>query len=395
MSPVKTTARDAILRLTNPRLLWKMSRRQDRPIKRILVVRPDHLGDLLFATPALRLLRRAFPDAHITGLAAPWGKAMWQGNPDLDALETLRFPGMGAKEGGPLAPYLLLRQEGSRLEHERYDLGIVLRFDHWWGAALMAAARIPHRWGYDTPGMGEWLTNSVEYTAGKHEVEQDLTLMQAVVKSMGTAPASAPTLPVDRAMGLPNLITPPEEQPSSDFYARWLDARYRVIIHPGTTAANKLWTIEGWSKVAQALVEKGWSVALTGTAQEKPIADAILRHIKPEATGMHNFAGLTANLPQLIWLLMRADMVLGVDNGPLHIASALKVPNVRLYGPSDEKVWGPWGDAKINRVVRAAGTQPSQHLDTGSPEIEGGTEMRAISADQVLREVDSLNISKS
>ncbi|MEO5951066.1 MAG: hypothetical protein ABIQ44_01185, partial [Chloroflexia bacterium] len=182
----KTTARDALLRLTNPRLMWKMSRRKERLIKRILVMRPDHLGDLLFATAALQRIREAYPTAHITGLVGPWGRPMWEGNPNLDAIEVLRFPGMGgAREGGLLAPYMLLRQEATRLEGGNYDLGVALRFDHWWGAALMAAARIPHRWGYDTPGMGEWLTNAVPYTADKHEVEQNLVLAEAMLKGMG------------------------------------------------------------------------------------------------------------------------------------------------------------------------------------------------------------------
>jgi hypothetical protein len=66
----------------------------DQEIQRILLVRPDHLGDLLFATPTLKRIRQAFPGAHITGLVGPWGRAMWEGNPDLNSLETLPFPGI-------------------------------------------------------------------------------------------------------------------------------------------------------------------------------------------------------------------------------------------------------------------------------------------------------------
>jgi ADP-heptose:LPS heptosyltransferase len=386
VSAARTRVRDALLRLTNPRLMWQVSRRKDRPIKRILVIRPDHLGDLLFATPALRQIREAFPDAHITGLVGPWGRAMWHANPDLDELKVLKFPGMaGSREGGLLGPYFLLRQEANRLERQAYDLGIVLRFDHWWGAALMSAARIPHRWGYDTPGMGEWLTNTAPYTPGKHEVEQNLALVEAVLQGMGAKHAPPQ---IDRAMGIPALRPPQGERPDPSFTAGWLDTDRRAIIHPGTMSANKLWTIEGWAEVASRLASEGWSVGITGSPQEKPLTDVIVNKIQnPE---IRNLAGLTTNLPQLVWLLEQAHMVLGVDSGPLHIADALGKPSLHLYGPTDETIWGPWGDPRKHRAFRAPGTHPTGRLDTGSNEMEGGPEMRALTPQMVMQEVEAL-----
>ena len=81
-SSFKNLARSALLRLTNPDLIFPSNRGKGRTvapteIKSILVVRPDHLGDLLFATPALSRLRQAFPDARITALVGPWGRPMW------------------------------------------------------------------------------------------------------------------------------------------------------------------------------------------------------------------------------------------------------------------------------------------------------------------------------
>ncbi len=389
MSSTKTVVRDALLRVTSPRLMWMVSRRMGRPIKRVLVIRPDHLGDLLFATPALKRIREGFPDARITGMVGPWGRAMWEGNPDLDELKVLRFPGIGGgREGGVLAPYMLLRREGIRLEREEYDLGIVLRFDHWWGAALMAAARIPHRWGYATPGMGEWLTNAVPYRPGKHEVEQNLIMVQAMLEGMGAC--KLPPLEIDRDKGIPQLRPPKAEQPDNPTIEEWLNTERRVIIHPGTMAANKLWTIEGWAEVASRLAENGWSVALTGSPQEKPLTDAILSRIQNPQSKIRNLVGLTANLAQLVLVLEKADMVLGVDNGPLHIADALDKPTLRLYGPSDDSIWGPWGDPRVHRVLRAPGTRPTQRLDVGSKELEGGPEMRAIPVEVVMAEINTL-----
>src|SRR5438067_11210263 len=88
-SKLKVWARTALIRVryTGRVAANASARRQPRDgeVERILVIRPDHLGDLLFATPALSRLRHAFPDAYINGLVGPWGRAMWEDNPCLDS----------------------------------------------------------------------------------------------------------------------------------------------------------------------------------------------------------------------------------------------------------------------------------------------------------------------
>jgi ADP-heptose:LPS heptosyltransferase len=343
---------------------------------------------------------------------------MWQGNPNLDALEVVRFPGIermrnmesGVRKnsalGRILAPYRLLNATARRLAAGKYDLGIILRFDHWWGAAMLAAAGVPRRWGYDTPGMKAWLTRAVPYEAGKHEVEQNLALVEAIIAGRGPVVGGGAEgelssvvstmrtpLQIDRARGLPPLRPPHGEPFRDELLEPWLAAARRVVIHPGTTAANKLWTVSGWAEVARNLLGEGWAVAITGSPDERRLAAAVM-----DATGaalqegsmLVNISGRTASLAQLVWLLGQAGMVLGVDSGPLHIADALGKPSLHLYGPSDETIWGPWGDPSKHRAFRAPGTNPTMRLDTGSPEIEGGPEMRRITVAMVMREIDLL-----
>ncbi|HUP28074.1 MAG TPA: glycosyltransferase family 9 protein [Chloroflexia bacterium] len=395
----KTPARTALIRLLygaqasgfRRESLRRRARDEEDPIKRILVVRPDHLGDLLFATAALDRIRKAFPGAHITGLVGPWGKAMWQGNPSLNALQVLPFPGISAARTRALSPYLMINKSAWKLFQRRYDLGIVLRFDHWWGAALLWAAGIPQRWGYSTPGMDTWLTGSVPYSPGRHEVEQNLTLVEAMLGSVA-GPSRLQrigTPEVDRGQGVPSL-RPPRGEPLQPELARaWLLSPRHAVIHPGTAAANKLWTIDGWAEVARRLTSEGWSVALTGSPEEQKLAGAIEAQVGSGAP-LVNLAGKTANLGQLVWVLGQADLVLGVDSGPLHIADALGKRTLHLYGPSDEQIWGPWGDLHRHRALRAPGTAPTMHLDVGSTALEGGPEMKAITPDMVMSEVKSL-----
>ena len=150
------------------------------PPQRLLVVRPDHLGDLLFTTPALHYLRSQYPQAHITALIGPWGEAVLAGNPDVDEILTLPFPGFTREpKGRALAPYALLQEQAQRLAAGRFDLALILRFDHWWGAWLAAAAGIPRRIGYDIDEVRPFLTQAEPYLRGRHEVVQNLGLVMA------------------------------------------------------------------------------------------------------------------------------------------------------------------------------------------------------------------------
>lgn len=396
LSRGKREARHTLVRAMHSRLAAHnaMRRRQrQNGIQRILVLRPDHLGDLLFATPALQLIRQAFPRAQITGAVGPWGRAMWVDNPNLDKVEVIPFPGIVKSSAGPLWPYNLLGEYARKVARDRYDLGIVLRFDHWWGAALLWAAGIPRRWGYDTPGTAPWLTNKAPYIPGRHEVEQELALVQAVIAGTNHT-GDARLMQVNRNAGEPPLRTPSSVPPPQGLLAEWLDAPRRAVIHPGTAAANKLWTIPGWAEVAIQLAERGWTVAVTGSPDERALAEAIMAEIassgKGEAQAILNIAGQTANIAQLIWVLGHAEIVLGVDSGPLHIADALRKATLHLYGPSDEQIWGPWGDPHMHRAFRAPGTYPTMQLDVGSPSLEGGPQMQAITPAMVLREVEKL-----
>lgn len=359
-------------------------RGKSRKIERILVMRPDHLGDLLFATPTLDLIRQAIPDAHITGLVGPWGGAMWEGNPNLDALEVVPFPGIVERVGG-LEPYKLLARSAAHIAQGNYDLGITLRFDHWWGAALMWAAGIPRRWGYNTPGMKSWLTNAVPFTPNKHEVEQDLRLASALLEAVGARHALPP--PIDRTNAKPPLTPPTLSAPPAGLLDPWLNSEKRVVIHPGTAGANKLWTIRGWADVADRLAAHGYSVVVTGAPNEQSLCARIIETAESKPL---NLAGRTENISQLAWILNKAEMVLGVDSGPLHIADALNKRTLHLYGPSDERSWAPWGNPHLHRAFRAPGTHPTAILGVEVRNIEGGHEMRAITVEMVMREIAEL-----
>src|SRR5450432_2979484 len=112
---------------------------------RILIIRPDHLGDLVLATPVLNALKEHAPDAHITMMVGPWSREVVARHPAIDAILTCPFPGFQRAPQKPLAPYQLLFQMARQLRNAHYDLAINLRPDFWWAAALIYLAGIPRR----------------------------------------------------------------------------------------------------------------------------------------------------------------------------------------------------------------------------------------------------------
>lgn len=313
----------------------------DEP-RSILVIRPDHLGDLILAAPVLPLLRAAYPEARLTAWLGPWGEPVWRHHPDLDAIETCPFPGFTrTAKRGPLAPYRLAIDE-AKLLRGRFDLAVNLRFDFWWGAMTACLADIPVA-GYNIPECLPFLSRSIPYEPGLHETDQNLGLVAAVAGCSAT-PADEPPL------------FPEAEVPS------YLPAG-AIAIHPGAGAAVKLWDEERWAAVATALGEEAPITITAGSAEEvdmaKRIRDRMGRSVTvvamtassaDEAAMQDSIRDLMAgpvkivhglDLPQLAAFYARCRMVIGPDNGPLHVARAVGTPTVALFGPTDPAQFGP------------------------------------------------------
>ena len=328
-------------------------RRDPGPLRRILLIKPDHLGDLLLATPALAALRQSHPKARITALVGPWSGRMWQGNPSLDALIELPFPGFERtppahrppsivhRLAALLRPYLLLLKYAMLLRRGRYDAALLLRDDHWWGAALAALAGIPRRIGHAHPLCAPLLTTALPYNPHEHVTRQAL----AVVTALSPQPAARSPQP---SAFYPSLA---EHAWADAWLASQLGPGERlVVIHPGTGGSAKHWLPERWASVADALAATpGARLLLTGGPSEAPLVAQVAALMQSPALTL---AGQTS-VGQLAALLGRAALVLGVDSGPLHLAVSQGAPSVHLFGPSDQARFGPWGDPQRHRVLRA------------------------------------------
>ena len=168
---------------------------------------------------------------------------------------------------------------------------------------------------------------------------------------------------------------------------------HRVAIHPGSGGYSmaRRWEPAKWAAVADALTERhGAQVILVGTPADG--ADSVQAAMHGPAT---NLAGRTS-LPQLAALLGQCDLFLGADSGVMHLAAAMGVPVVALFGPSNHLAWGPWTPAGRSTVVRlGVHCSPCSYVGH-SVGLRDGCWHRSCMADlqpeQVLAAIETMNV---
>jgi ADP-heptose:LPS heptosyltransferase len=324
--------------------------------QRVLLIRPDHIGDVLLTSPAVALIGASLPGVEFTYLVGPWSADLARHGPLGDTVCSLEFPGFTRRpKGGLLQPYVLLWHAARQLRDRRHQAAIVFRPDHWWGALLALAAGIPLRIGYDRPETRPLLSHAIAAPEGLHAAEQALALARAAIAALGGAPLeSVDERPVFR-------LLPGEEAVAELFFARHgLGARPLVALQPSAGAPLKSWPAERWAAVADGLTRGGADVLLSGGPADGSMLAEVQAHMaKPPAAVLCG-----QPLGVVAAVLRRCALACGPDGGALHLAAAVGVPTVRLYGPAPPEVFGPWPPRTDQRVLttRSLACVPCGHL---------------------------------
>lgn len=335
---------------------------------RVVALRPDHLGDVLLSRPAIERLRSGLPNAEITVVAGPWGAASLLG---LNCrVATFPFPGFERSEKvNLLAPYAALVAFAGHLARGSFDAAVLLRPDHWWGALACSLAGIPVRVGQALPLQKSFLTHAIPNELGEAAPMAALRAARATLEAVGANAGARSGLQDGPAVAARSAV--PESGPSVSFApsqaaSRWakdwvaanVSRRPAVALHPGAGAGVKLWPSHRWSAVVEALTIEGSWVGLTGGEADRPLLADIQDRVSarlPWAVGL--------SWDQLAALYAQVDLVIGVDSGPLHLATAVGTPTVRLYGPTDVAVYGPAGDRGLHRsLISAVACAPCGNL---------------------------------
>jgi len=385
-----------IIGIPGARVAAQQAQKPTPQAPRILLIRPDHLGDLVLTTPVLHALKSHLPNATITMMVGPWSSEVVARHPAIDHLLLCPFPGFQRTPQKPLAPYKVLFSVAQQLRRGHYDLAINLRPDFWWGAALLYLARIPHRLGYAIAPGTPFLSLALPFPSPELATVSNLSLMSAALEIVGCPPLEEPYT----AQRYPLALTPTPAEHD------WVGSRLAqsgiaadapvVVIHPGTGATVKLWRNEAWAACTNALPELLTSPApvriiLTGSQAERHMLEEI-------AQGMTSPPLLITDMTigQMAAVLQRAKLVLGVDSGPLHMAVAQGTPTIHIFGPTDPRIFGPWGTpgrhvviASTHRCQTCPGI-PCGRLDFRPEELAAHPCVRLVSLQQVLEATKQL-----
>ncbi|GER89120.1 glycosyl transferase [Dictyobacter vulcani] len=284
---------------------------QPNPAPRILLVRPDHLGDMVLTTPIVQAIKEQVPGAQITMMIGPWSSEIVARHPAVDRLLTCPFPGFQRAGQRPLDPYKLLFRTARELKQNHYDLAINLRPDFWWGAALLYLAAIPYRIGYATRLNTPFLTQALAFPEVEHATVSSLRLASTGIQALGYSALPEPFTPAS----YPLVFHPHEDE------LAWADEQIQttgwepgapiILIHPGTGGAVKLWRNAGWSQIANQLTSGQLlttpaHVIFTGSKAEQPMIEEIASSLLEKPLIMTSMT-----VGQLAALISRADLVLG------------------------------------------------------------------------------------
>jgi len=283
----------------------------------ILIRATNWVGDAVMCLPALHSIRDRFPEAHITILAKSWVA-------DLYAQESFTNQILICDS----KPWWSVAQE---LRRHRFDCAILLQ--NAFGAAWVACtAGIPSRIGYNRDGRGLLLTRAVKVPK-RGEIPQHQRFYY---------------LELLRRAGLIGAITASDIRITPQGSGR--DPKRRIIgISPGAAYGTaKRWIPERFAEAAAELASaRGAALALFGSRAEHQLCEQIADMLP--GCDVTNYAGRTT-LEQFIELASRCELFLTNDSGAMHIASALGVPTVAIFGATDDIATGPTGPRA--RVVR-------------------------------------------
>ena len=367
-------------------LFYRKGMPKDCTPKRILVIKLDHVGDVLLATPVFDNLRQAYPNAELHALAGKWSRVVLENQPAVDEVIEYNSP-FFCRTGEQPTRLLEAVQLYRRLRREKYELVVELRGD--WRIVCFALLRVaPKQIGRAALQVANKLGFS--RFSGTHETARNLDVLN---RAGIPTPVQTPTFSVTaedkkwaadflaaRGVHAARRGTGPRPTKEQQVNTAWRGTGPRptkeqqvhaarrgtgprptveaqvnaaqpetgphptretlVAIHPGSPVALKRWRPERYAKLADWLVaQKRAKIIFVGVDAEMPIIAEIQALMREKS---FNIAGKTS-LTQLASILQLCQLFIGNDSGPMHLAAAVGIPTIGLYGPGDPGRFGPVG----------------------------------------------------
>ncbi len=333
-----------------------------KEIKNILVVEVNWLGDVLFTTPAIRAIKKAYPNCHLACMVLPRVREVIEGNPNVDEIIIFDEKGKHLR----IFPRIKFIME---LRKKRFD--VVFLFHRSLTRTLITFfSGIPQRIGFAYLKRGFLLTKRIPVPP--REMHRSDTFSK-IVESFGIKVD-------DRKCEF--FISEKSRAFIRDFFKKEgiVDSDFLVVINPGANWSLKRWPKDNFAELSDRLVEYfDAKIVISGSEKDLSLATDISNMMKKKALIV---AGKTT-FKQLGALMERANLVISADSGPMHLAAAVSKNLIALFGPTEPKITGPRGKANTIIIHKDMGCKiPCYELD-----CRDNLCMKTISVEDVLLEV--------
>jgi lipopolysaccharide heptosyltransferase II len=291
------------------------------------------IGDVVLTTPVIKSVRAAYPDAYIAYLGEANAVALLEHNPSLNEIIPFNFAKPAVIEQSRVA---------LQLRRGAFDLAVDM-FGNPRSALLTWLSGAPVRVGPERKGRGRLYTIRVRDDG---QPKTAIAFHNQSLAAAGIPPTASRT----------ELFLTPEERREGRIYVQWLGQTTGpaglsgplICLHPGASWPAKRWFPERFAELADLLRAKlGAEVLVSGGPADNETTAAVLRHA-------HAPVRVLSALPlrQLAAVLSHCAVVVSNDAGPMHIAAALGVPTIGIFGPGEENIWFPYDDASGHRALR-------------------------------------------
>jgi len=304
---------------------------------KVLIVKTSALGDVVHALPVLSWIKNADPSIQVDWLVEESFAAILEKHPLTGKIH--RVATKAWRKEGKLSALRGFLKCIKILRSERYDIVLDLQGNSKSGLFTLFSGAAK-RFGFDRVAVREWpnllaTSQKVSLTGEDYHIsERSLAIVRAAFPDGKDAPLAGHLSPGSAE----------REMITSMLQERNLGNRSLIVFHYGTTWETKLWSVKNWTELARMLVERySVDIVLTwGNQEEKEAAETICN-----GSGHPNRLLIwpRGTLRELVALLERADLVVGCDTGPIHIAAAVGTPTVSLYRVTDARRNGPRGDS--------------------------------------------------
>lgn len=291
------------------------------------MIKPCCIGDLIMTTPLLDALRRAYPNASITYVAGTWSKAIPEHHPAVDRV--IDSGSIGLAGHYSLKDYMKF---ANQLRSHAFDMAFVLDRSPM-VTLLPGLAGIPRRIGPDSLGRGFSLTDRVAVSTSPQRLQHQAELYLDLARAVGL-PVDSPHLSFVPTAAERRTVTAP--------------TRLRIALfagggsNPGMQMTAKRWPLERYRELAHELLrELDAEILLIGGSDDVQLNQQLRVDLDAFSQRVIDITGQTT-LGELGAQLERCDLFIGNDSSPMHLAAAVNIPVLVLFGPTSPQEYGPY-----------------------------------------------------